>query len=58
MSHLEAHDVFLLLIGDVNFDHMVKVVSGFFTVYLSIFSIRMFTLKYLIGSKIGRKNRP
>ena len=32
VSHLEPHNFPLLLVNDVNFDHLVKVVSGFPTV--------------------------
>ena len=34
ISHLEAHDILLPLIGDVNFDHLLTMFSCFSTVWL------------------------
>lgn len=38
-SDMEAHNVHLLLIGDLSFDCLIKVLSGFSTVWLLFFPL-------------------
>lgn len=40
MSHPEAHDVHLSLFGGHSLDHLVKMLSTFFTIYLLYFPLR------------------
>lgn len=39
MSHLEAYVIYLPREGDVNFDLLVKVLSGYYTVQLLFFPL-------------------